>query len=244
MLAFVALWILVTAISHGHESPNCGAPAPPSRIAGGQDNAAASDRPQLDTWAWWRTRGLVFAALFFLYVGIENSVGGWVATYARRLTSAPGARWELAPLLFWGTLILGRILAPPILRYVTEAKLVMGGLVMTALGVAVLLISKSLLSVFFGVSLAGLGLSSVFPITIALLTGSLGPAASRMAGPMFALAGLGGAALPWLVGFLSSQFGSLGVGLVVPLLATLIMAALESSPRANFSGIAIDRKVQ
>ena len=40
--------------------------------------------------------------------------------------------------------------------------------------------------------------------------------------------GLGGATLPWLVGFLSTRFGSLKAGLVVPLLGSLAMIALHS----------------
>ncbi len=191
------------------------------------DVTETSGRDRFNFWAWFRTRGFVFAALFFLYVGIENSVGGWVATHAHRLTSASWTRWELAPLLFWGTLILGRILAPTILRYVSEARLVVAGLLVTTLGVAALLISKTLISVFFGVSLAGLGLSSVFPITIAMLTYCFGAAASPAAAPMFAFGGLGGACLPWLVGYLSSQFASLRFGLLVPLAATLLMLALQ-----------------
>jgi len=180
-------------------------------------------------------RVILFAALFFLYVGIENSVGGWVATYAHRLSSEPGTRWELAPSLFWATLLFGRALAPTVLRYVMDAKLVVASLLMTCLGVTALLISKTPVGVFVAVSLAGLGLSSVFPITIAMLTRCSGSTASQVAGPMFALGGLGGAALPWLVGFLSSQFGSLRVGLVVPLLAALIMIALQLSNRASLS---------
>ena len=45
---------------------------------------------------------------------------------------------------------------------------------------------------------------------------------------MFALGGLGGATLPWLVGFLSTHFGSLKAGLVVPLLGCLTMIAMHS----------------
>lgn len=237
VLAIVALWIPRAAILHCPKPYLEVAPTPPDGKARGQNVAAIPGRPdrhRFDFWAWLRAQGFVFAALFFLYVGIENSVGGWAATYARRMTSQAGARWELAPSLFWGTLIFGRILAPTILRYISEAKLVVAGLLVTTLGVAALLISKTLISVLIGVSLAGLGLSSVFPITIAMLTQCFDATTSPLAGPMFAFGGLGGACLPWLVGFLSSQFNSLRVGLCIPLLATLVMLALQGlNPHAS-----------
>ena len=49
------------------------------------------------------TRGGIFilGALFFLYVGTENSVGGWTAALAKRTGTSPENPWELAPLFFW-----------------------------------------------------------------------------------------------------------------------------------------------
>jgi FHS family glucose/mannose:H+ symporter-like MFS transporter len=202
---------------------------------------SGSDKNLVDAFGireWRRPLAVVFGALFFLYVGTENAVGGWVATYANRLSNEPGARWELAPSLFWAALLLGRALTPAVLRYLIDAKLVVAGLLMTCFGVTGLLVSRTLVGVFVGVSLAGLGLSSVFPITIAMLMRCFGSTGSRIAGSMFALAGLGGATLPWLVGFLSSRFGNLGVGLVVPLVGTLVMVLLQLSNYASLSTVA------
>ena len=52
------------------------------------------------------------AALFFLYVGSENSVAGWVASLTKRMNSDSGDLWALAPMFFWGGLIVGRALVP------------------------------------------------------------------------------------------------------------------------------------
>src|SRR5690242_17466313 len=42
----------------------------------------------------WRSRFVpVLAAIFFLYVGSEASVGGWIAAYARRSVSGAGMTW-------------------------------------------------------------------------------------------------------------------------------------------------------
>jgi fucose permease len=46
---------------------------------------------------------------------------------------------------------------------------------------------------------------------------------------MFALAGMGGATLPWFVGLLSTETGNLRAGLFVPLGGCLAMFALIST---------------
>jgi fucose permease len=78
-----------------------------------------------------------------------------------------------------------------------------------------------------GVGFAGAGLASVFPTTLAMLPRCFGGFASKVAGPVFALAGLGGATIPWSVGALSDHFGRLQVGLFVPLVANFLMIALQ-----------------
>jgi fucose permease len=76
------------------------------------------------------------------------------------------------------------------------------------------------------VSVAGLGLSAVYPITISRLAEEFGPAAARAGSVMFTMANLGGAFLPWVVGYSSQRFNDLRAGLAVPLAATLLMYAL------------------
>jgi fucose permease len=95
------------------------------------------------------------------------------------------------------------------------------------IGVGILLAAKGLFVAAIGVGVAGLGLSSVFPIAIATLTRRFGASSSRIAGGMFALAGAGGAVLPWLIGYTSTISGSLKYGLIVPLAGSISMLALN-----------------
>ena len=176
----------------------------------------------------WRSRWVpIFGPLFFLYVGTEAGVGGWTATYARRIDTGSGVMWVLMPSLFWAALLLGRLTAPVLLRVVGELTLAEYGLALSTIGVGALLAARNLSVVALGVSLAGLGLSSVFPIAIATLSRKFGADASRVAGVMFALAGAGGATLPWLIGYTSTVAGSLKYGLLVPLFGCIVMLILN-----------------
>lgn len=177
---------------------------------------------ELDAPAQWGIRAAL-AILFYLYVGTENAVAGWIAMYADRLHVAAGTLWAAIPSVFWGALLLGRALAVPVLRRLSEAKLLSAGLLLAAVGVLGLIGANSMASVVAGTAVAGLGLASVFPLLIAKISHHFGEAGPRVAGPIFAFGGLGGASLPWLVGFASQHGGGLRTGLSVPLAAVLLM---------------------
>jgi MFS transporter, FHS family, glucose/mannose:H+ symporter len=172
----------------------------------------------------WRQRVmLVMAALFFIYVGTENSFGGWVASYARSLGSMTPTMSVMSPSFFYGSLTLGRWVAPLLLRRIDEVRLAQTGVLAACAGMTGLLVSHSLPGVIISACVAGLGLSSVYPITISLLAREFGPAATPVGSFMFTIANLGGGCLPWLVGVSSGQFGSLKAGLVVPLIGSIAM---------------------
>ena len=73
---------------------------------------------------------------------------------------------------------------------------------------------------------AGLGLSSVYPITISILSKDFGASSSRIGSIMFVLSNIGGGLSPWIVGVTSTGFGTLKAGLVVPLVASAAMYVL------------------
>jgi MFS transporter, FHS family, glucose/mannose:H+ symporter len=169
---------------------------------------------------------IVLGTLFFVYVGTENAVGGWLASYAKRLADHPGTIWVTTPSYFYGGLLAGRALAPVLLRRVSEVRLVRTSVATALLGLILLLASHSMGWVLGFAALIGFGLAAIYPITISLLTNCFGPAASRVGSVMFVLASFGAAGMPWLVGVLSTRTSSLAVGLAVPLGGCILMLAL------------------
>jgi MFS family permease len=85
-----------------------------------------------------------------------------------------------------------------------------------------LLVAKAIAIIIIGASLAGLGLASVFPINVSLLSHWFGETATRVSGTIFSIGNLGGAVIPWLVGLISTHLG-LRFGFVVPLLGSMGM---------------------
>ena len=165
---------------------------------------------------------------FFLYVGIETCVGGWAATLARRMATSSGELWTLAPMLFWAGLLTGRALTPVLLREMSEQALLIGGMTMGMLGTLALLLSQAFLSALICVAITGFGLASIYPILVSWMVGHYGIQARQTGSVMFVMGSLGGATLPWLVGFTSMRTNSLTTGLWIPLVGCLLMISLAS----------------
>jgi fucose permease len=166
----------------------------------------------------------ILAALFFLYVGVENSFGGWVASYAKSLDLTP-ALALMTPSFFHAALMLGRWLAPLLLRTIDEIRLAQAGILVACAGMAGLVLSHELRGVVLSACVAGLGLSCVYPITISLLPREFG-SAPRLGSLMFTMSNIGGGLLPWMSGVSSNHFGSLRAGLAVPLIGCAAMYGL------------------
>jgi MFS transporter, FHS family, glucose/mannose:H+ symporter len=166
------------------------------------------------------------AALFFIYVGTETSIGGWAAEHAKRLAGHATNLSTVAPMFFYAGLMSGRALAPVILKRVRENRLALTWLGLAALGVAVIIVASSQSVAIGGLAIAGFGCSCIYPIYISWFSKWYGAAARPLGGIVFSMAALGGSALPWLVGFVSKHTGSLRTGLLIPLLSAFAMIAI------------------
>jgi fucose permease len=179
---------------------------------------------------------VLFAALFFLYVGTESALGSWLATYAKRSGHRDGSAWITVPAYFYGALLLGRLAASWALKRISDLTQARLASLLAAGGVAALLYSRSTPGIAATAAIIGLGLSTLYPIAIALASVGLGAAAERIMGTLFAFSTLGGACIPWIVGYVSTHSGSLRTALLVPLAGIAVIVALYWSPVLNRTG--------
>jgi fucose permease len=121
---------------------------------------------------------------------------------------------------------LGRIAAPLTLRRLSDVRQARWGALLAVAGAAALLASHSLPAVIGAALLIGFGLSSLYPIAIGLLSSNFASEAPRVASVLFALSTLGGAVVPWLVGYVSTEVGTLRLALLVPFVGCCAIAAL------------------
>jgi FHS family glucose/mannose:H+ symporter-like MFS transporter len=179
---------------------------------------------------------VALAAMFFIYVAMENGVGVWSAEYAKRLAHGITGMTTLAPMFFYAGLTIGRAAAPRVLERLPERQIVLGALILAAAGIALLIASRSLPPATLAVFLTGLGCASVYPIFIAWLSRWYGAGAKKIGGILFALGSLGAAAAPGLIGTVSKFSDSLRVGLFVPLVCAASLIFLVLSLRRQTTG--------
>lgn len=165
--------------------------------------------------------------LAFLYVGTENAISGWISSYMLRITTAGYAASAMAPSVFWGALLFGRLITPVVLRKLSGDRIVLAGLLIALVGTGMILGLSTYSLLLVAVVLCGFGLAPVFPTTIARFSERLGPAASGVAGIVFAMGAIGGATIPGLVGRVSTELGSLRAALLIPAIASSLMIALQ-----------------
>ena len=174
--------------------------------------------------------------LFFVYVGTEVGTSYWAPAHAQRAAAWNSNTWALAPMFFFAGLLGGRGAAAAILLHLKEVTVAVAGLLLAATGESIFLAGHSIVTLFGGAFLAGLGLASIFPILIAWLSKWYGTRARKVGGVMFALAALGSAFVPPLVGVVSRYAGSLRIGLLVPLAGCAMMLAVIGILRPGARG--------
>ena len=78
--------------------------------------------------------------LFFLYVGVEASFGGWIYTYAtiNNISGETGASYMNS--LYWGALMAGRLITIPLARKLTPSKILLGNYVLMVIFLLMILI--------------------------------------------------------------------------------------------------------
>jgi fucose permease len=170
---------------------------------------------------------LLTGVLVFVYVGTETSASGWLAAYVQRLESEAKVSWAISISLFWAGLISGRGAAPLFLRRVSEASLLLLTLPVALIGLVIILLCRNVLAVSIGAGIAGFGLAPIFPTVFALFTERLAERAAQLSWCVFVMSSIGGAMLPWLVGYVSSHWGELRMGLLIPLFGVILMFGLQ-----------------
>jgi FHS family glucose/mannose:H+ symporter-like MFS transporter len=167
-------------------------------------------------------------AMVFLVTGIEASAGGWLTTYTRRGSHQLAAAIA-APTCLWAGLLLSRLFWSVYDRWVSEAWIVRGSLMLMVAASISLIATTHASALLIAAFLLGFGIGPTYPL---LLGWAL---RYQRGGAIFFIAGVGSACLPWLTGLISAQRGSLRVGLTVPMLGTLTMLVVAMlSPVARW----------
>ena len=177
---------------------------------------------------------IAFAMALFLYVGVENSLSGWLPSYAIR--SSLSLHASSIAIYFWTAELVGRLLVAALMSILTEKALYRLCLILLLIteGFLCTIAHPTASGVIALTILGGFTLAPVFPLLVSFMLARTGN--HKRLGALFASASVGGAVLPWLTGVCSTYFHGLRAGLVVPaagaalllLLSDVITAKIET----------------
>jgi MFS transporter, FHS family, glucose/mannose:H+ symporter len=168
----------------------------------------------------------VFGAAVFLYVGVENALGGWLPSYAVRTN--PTLQASSIAIYFWIAELVGRLLITMLMAFIREAVLYRICLALLILTLILLCISAQISStgVIALTVLTALSLAPLYPIILSFLLARTGNHTGL--GALLATAAFGGATLPWLTGIFSTHFHGLRAGLLVPATGATLLLFLSA----------------
>lgn len=173
-------------------------------------------------------------ALFFIYVGLEFTVGQWCYTL---LTEARGVRSEVAGVLaggYYGAIGVGRVASGVIANRIGLDALIRGAMLLVVIGAGLFALGAPVEIGLAGLVLIGLGLAPIFPCLMARTPQRLGTALATHAVGFQVSAGMIGAALvPTATGLMVEKYGLELVARFAVMLAMMLFATHEIVVRGS-----------
>lgn len=169
---------------------------------------------------------LISILMFLLYTGAEFTLGNWTYTL---FTEGRGVSPQLAGLWasgFWATFTFGRVVAGLYAHRIRLNIMMYGALVLALLGAILFWWNPVALVGVVGVFIVGFALAPIFPGLVSSTSTRVGQRhAGNTIGIQISAAGLGGALLPALAGFLAARISleTIPLMLSVSLLGLLIL---------------------
>ena len=191
----------------------------PSPASAPQPVSSASNEPR--TLTPWPAVVLV-AACFFVFVGAEVGLAGWIYTYAYEMNLASKTTAAYLTSVFWTAFTFGRLLAIPLSRRIDPQVILVADIFGAALSIGIiLLIPGSVWVLWLATLVAGLSMASMFASLLTLAQSRM-PWSARISGWFFVGSSLGAMAVPWIIGQLFETWGARSTMIV--LLADLGLA--------------------
>lgn len=168
---------------------------------------------------------VLFSLLLFFQFGNEWSIAGWLPLFLIRRLGISPADSLLLLALYWGALLVGRLVAQIILKRANRALLLMGSIVSALMGTIVLSSTNNLFGAIMGVLFVGAGYASIYPLVVEKIAHRFPYYHPGFYNGLFSLAMTGGFLAPWLLGYFAEAWGIQAV-MLLPMLGTCMVFVL------------------
>ena len=185
---------------------------------------------------------ILFSLLLFFQFGNEWSLAGWLAIFLMHHISVSPQAALLLLAMYWGALLVGRILAQVALERVPHMRLLAISALGALFGCLMLTYSPTKLGATIGILLVGGGFASIYPIVVEKIGHRFTYYHPGFYNGIFSFAITGGLLAPWTLGYFAEARGIRAV-MIIPTLGTCMVVILVVliSLQARLSGQGRDR---
>jgi fucose permease len=184
--------------------------------------------------------------LILVYVGVENGLGGWIATYMTQTTAFSLESSALVSAGFWLALTFGRLLTAYLGMHLSPARILYICIGSSVAGSLLFAVSTgSPLLTILAILLTGFGFGAVYPTVMAIVNTTFHRSPGKAASLVAALGSGGGMILPWLQGILLERYGPpasawfvavLVVGMLIIFIISQTKAIQAPQPASEIAG--------
>jgi fucose permease len=228
-----ALWVSPVAAAA------CAVLLLPQLARGGRHRKPPVDAPQGGGIAALLSSGLVWATglLLLCDVSIEICISTWLPKILESAMDVPLAYGAMAVSWFWLQVTIVRFVAAGISRRVSSRAMLRVCAGLCCLGAAAIVVAVAASDVFVAaaaVTLLGFGIGPVFPTVISVLRSAVPQDAGLATAVAAGTGNVGGALMPFLLGYLLAQEGALLASTLILAVAAalaILLAAVEGLSR-------------
>lgn len=167
-------------------------------------------------------------AVFFFYTAVEVATAQWSYSLLTLGRGVPETTAGLLVSLYWGSLMVGRVLFGIVADRVPLVPALRGRILASIAGALLLWLEPTRLLSFLGLMLLGFGLAPIFASLISLTPRRVGAAhADSAIGFQISAAALGGSGLTALVGVVARAAGLEVIGASIVLFALVLLGLFE-----------------
>ncbi len=149
---------------------------------------------------------ILFLSMIFVYVGLESCLNNFLPSIFVSYVKVNVNTASLTVTVFWISMVIGRTLTGWVVRKVPYVQFLLWSIVGTLLLLTALPIWHSGLFAFSAIFLVGLTMSGIFVITLVYANHAFPDQSGVITKLVTAFAGIGGAAVPGLFGWLMDRF--------------------------------------
>jgi MFS transporter, FHS family, glucose/mannose:H+ symporter len=168
---------------------------------------------------------VLFSLLLFFQSGNEWTVAGWLSIFLVRRTgvSPENALFMLAA--YWLALILGRVVAQPLLRRVGHGRMLLWAASLAIAGCVLLMSTNNAFGAWTGMLLLGAGFAPIYPLVVEWIGDRFPDYHPGVFNGLFSIAVAGGLLSPFFVS-IAAQYWGIWIVMALPMIGTVIVFLL------------------